>query len=64
MAPVRKPAYKLEKGDVIFEYYEIMYVLDNVDSWDGGRAIVGIDLLEGGVRYSFWGTLDDVLVLG
>lgn len=62
MAVKRKHAFEVKEGDVVLDY-EVVYVLENLDSWDGGRAIVGLDLLEGTKSTLWFSSWDHVDVL-
>lgn len=59
----RMHCHEVKPGDVVFEYYTIMYVTENLNSWDGGCMLVGIDLIEGKMDNTFYAAYDHVDVL-
>lgn len=55
--------HEVKPGDIVFEYYTIMCITEVLDSWDGGRMLIGIDLLDGKMDNTFYAAWDHVDVL-
>jgi len=60
---VYKHAHLVRPGDIVLEPYAVTYVVKNLDSWDGGCCLEGIDLLNGVTTTDWFAAFDTLEVL-